>query len=128
MPSKTFTFHGTKLLTLLLLLNVFAALGRDRAFPVDRTKSQLPTLWIGRCVRVTDGDGIRVLTTRQELLKVWDCGGYFAQSLPPHWISVEIINLEDLPGAVERVLQSYLGRDPLPADFELRPINCEPLE
>ena len=38
MPSKTFTFHGTKLLTLLLLLNVFAALGRDRAFPVDRTK------------------------------------------------------------------------------------------
>jgi hypothetical protein len=56
-----------------------------------------------------------------------DCGGYFAQSLPPHRISVEILNLEDLPGAVERVLQRYLGRDPLPADFELRPINCEPL-
>ena len=54
-----------------------------------------------------------------------DCGGYSAHALVPHRITVEALRLEDIPGAIERVLQSYLGRDPLPEDFELRPVNCE---
>jgi hypothetical protein len=54
-----------------------------------------------------------------------DDGNYSAQSLPPHRLMIEAPSLEHIPGGVERVLQSYLGRDPLPEDFEL--INCEAL-
>ena len=66
----------TKLLILLLLFNVFAALGRDEALTANRTKSATYALdrerepVYGRCIGVTDGDTIRVLTTRQENLKV----------------------------------------------------------
>jgi hypothetical protein len=50
-----------------------------------------------------------------------DCGNYSAHALAPHRINIEARPLSEIPGAVERVLQRYLGRDPLPEDFELRP-------
>jgi hypothetical protein len=54
-----------------------------------------------------------------------DCGGYSAHSLAPHRITVEASALEDIPGAVERVLQSYLGHNPLPKNTSITSITSQ---
>ena len=65
-----------KLVALLFLLSALIALGQDRALTVDRAKPATYALdrerepVYGRCVGVTDGDTLRVLTTKQENLKV----------------------------------------------------------
>jgi endonuclease YncB( thermonuclease family) len=66
----------TKLVTILFLLSALTGLGRDGALRADRPKPASYALdgerepVYGRCVGVTDGDTIRILTTRQENLKV----------------------------------------------------------